>query len=150
MLNLECQTVYDVIRSIAGENDVYKIVEADEIIDRMPKEIALTKVQLSAIIRELKDREYITVKYFTPDEYCLLVIKRIDERAKLQQAEVVAPEQPAEEQKEKKGKKKSSDDKPAKVADKGVTFFSALLGSFIGSGIVATITSLIIKFVIMA
>lgn len=150
MLNLECQTVYDVIRSIAGENDVYKIVEADEIIDRMPKEIALTKVQLSAIIRELKDREYITVKYFTPDEYCLLVIKRIDERAKLQQAEVVAPEQPAEEQKEKKGKKKNSDDKPAKVADKGVTFFSALLGSFIGSGIVATITALIIKFVIMA
>lgn len=150
MLNLECQTVYDVIRSIAGENDVYKIVEADEIIDRMPKEIALTKVQLSAIIRELKDREYITVKYFTPDEYCLLVIKRIDERAKLQQAEVVAPEQPAEEQKEKKGKKKSSDDKPAKVADKGVTFFSALLGSFIGSGIVAMITALIIKFVIMA
>lgn len=150
MLNLECQTVYDVIRSIAGENDVYKIVEADEIIDRMPKEIALTKVQLSAIIRELKDREYITVKYFTPDEYCLLVIKRIDERAKLQQAEVVAPEQPAEEQKEKKGKKKSSDDKPTKVADKGVTFFEALLGSFIGSGIVATITALIIKFVIMA
>lgn len=150
MLNLECQTVYDVIRSIAGENDVYKIVEADEIIDRMPKEIALTKVQLSAIIRELKDREYITVKYFTPDEYCLLVIKRIDERAKLQQAEVVAPEQPAEEQKEKKGKKKISDDKPAKVAGKGATFFEALLGSFIGSGIVATITALIIKFVIMA
>lgn len=150
MLNLECQTVYDVIRSIAGENDVYKIVEADEIIDRMPKEIALTKVQLSAIIRELKDREYITVKYFTPDEYCLLVIKRIDERAKLQQAEVVAPEQPVEEQKEKKGKKKSSDDKLAKVADKGATFFEALLGSFIGSGIVAAITALIIKFVIMA
>ena len=150
MLNLECQTVYDVIRSIAGENDVYKIVEADEIIDRMPKEIALTKVQLSAIIRELKDREYITVKYFTPDEYCLLVIKRIDERAKLQQAGVVAPEQPAEEQKEKKGKKKSSDDKLAKVAGKGVTFFEALLGSFIGSGIVAAITALIIKFVIMA
>lgn len=150
MLNLECQTVYDVIRSIAGENDVYKIVEADEIIDRMPKEIALTKVQLSAIIRELKDREYITVKYFTPDEYCLLVIKRIDERAKLQQAEVVAPEQPVEEQKEKKGKKKSSDDKLGKVAGKGVTFFEALLGSFIGSGIVAAITALIIKFVIMA
>lgn len=150
MLNLECQTVYDVIRSIAGENDVYKIVEADEIIDRMPKEIALTKVQLSAIIRELKDREYITVKYFTPDEYCLLVIKRIDERAKLQQAEVVAPEQPAEEQKEKKGKKKSSDDKPAKVAGKVMTFFAALLGSFIGSGIVAMITALIVKFVIMA
>lgn len=118
MLNLECQTVYDVIRSIAGENDVYKIVEADEIIDRMPKEIALTKVQLSAIIRELKDREYITVKYFTPDEYCLLVIKRIDERAKLQQAEVVAPEQPAEEQKEKKGKKKAVMTSPQKLQKK--------------------------------
>ncbi len=149
MLNLECQTVYDVIRSIAGENDVYKIVEADEIIDKMPKEIALTKVQLSAIIRELKDREYITVKYFTPDEYCLLVVKRIDERAKMQQAEVVQ-EQPEQAQKEPKAKKKDSDDKLQKAANKVGVFFASLIGAFVGSGIVATITALIIKFVIMA
>lgn len=79
MLSLECQTVYDLIRQIAGEEEVYKIIEADEIIERLPSGLPLSKVQLSAIIRELKDREYILVKYFTPDEYCLSVIKRIEE-----------------------------------------------------------------------
>ena len=84
MLNLECQTVYDIIRRIAEVDDVYKVVEADEIIAKLPQGLSLSKIQLSAIIRELKDRDYISVKYFTPDEYCLLVIKRIDERAKQQ------------------------------------------------------------------
>ena len=82
MLSLECQTVYDLIRQIAGEEEVYKIIEADEIIERLPSGLPLSKVQLSAIIRELKDREYILVKYFTPDEYCLSVIKRIEEPPK--------------------------------------------------------------------
>lgn len=36
MLSLECQTVYDLIRQIAGEEEVYKIIEADEIIERLP------------------------------------------------------------------------------------------------------------------
>lgn len=37
MLSLECQTVYDLIRQIAGEEEVYKIIEADEIIERLPR-----------------------------------------------------------------------------------------------------------------
>lgn len=93
MLNLECQTVYDIIRRIAEVDDVYKVVEADEIIAKLPQGLSLSKIQLSAIIRELKDRDYISVKYFTPDEYCLLVIKRIDERAKQQGQLVVDAEE---------------------------------------------------------
>ena len=54
MLNLECQTVYDIIRRIAEVDDVYKVVEADEIIAKLPQGLSLSKIQLSAIIRELK------------------------------------------------------------------------------------------------
>lgn len=149
MLNLECQTVYDIIRSIAGTDDVYKIVEADEIIDRMPKEIPLSKVQLSAVIRELKEREYITVKYFTPDEYCLLVTKRIDERTKLQQQADDA-QNAKQALSAQESKKKSGEAKAVKTVGKGMAFFMSLLGSILGSGVVATITALVIRFVIMA
>lgn len=149
MLNLECQTVYDIIRSIAGTDDVYKIVEADEIIDRMPKEIPLSKVQLSAVIRELKEREYITVKYFTPDEYCLLVTKRIDERTKLQQQADDA-QNAKQALSAQESKKKSGEVKAVKTVGKGMVFFMSLLGSILGSGVVATITALVIRFVIMA
>lgn len=61
MLSLECQTVYDLIRQIAGEEEVYKIIEADEIIERLPSGLPLSKVQLSAIIRELKDLSLIHI-----------------------------------------------------------------------------------------
>lgn len=143
MLNLECQTVYDIIRALAGEDDVYKIIEAEEILERVPKEISLSKVQLSAIIRELKEREYITVKYFTPDEYCLLVIKRIDERAK-QQGAILDEEKPQE---QTLSDAKSGKPQKIKSVSKGVVFLMSLLGSLIGSGIVAVVTVLIIKFV---
>lgn len=144
MLNLECQTVYDIIRRIAEVDDVYKVVEADEIIARLPQGLSLSKIQLSAIIRELKDREYISVKYFTPDEYCLLVVKRIDERAK-QQGQL-AQEQEEDKPKERALYGEKKEKRPAANVSKGALFWAALCGSFVGSAIIAVITVLVIKF----
>ena len=79
MLNPDSKLVYDVLRSLVGDDDVYKIIEADEVLEKLPADKQFTKVQLSAIVRDLKDREYIGVKYFTPDEYCLLTYKRFDD-----------------------------------------------------------------------
>ena len=142
MLSLECQTVYDLIRQIAGEEEVYKIIEADEIIERLPSGLPLSKVQLSAIIRELKDREYILVKYFTPDEYCLSVVKRIEETPK-----AVAPQSEEEKPAERSlYQNKPTKVKTEKVASKGALFVMSLLGSLIGSAIVAIVTVLAIKF----
>lgn len=144
MLSLECQTVYDLIRQIAGEEEVYKIIEADEILERIPKAIPLSKIQLSAIIRELKDREYILVKYFTPDEYCLSVVKRLEEAPKpAAQAPAVEEEKPQERTlyQNKQIKAKSE-----KTVGKGVLFLMSLLGSLVGSAIVAVVTVLLIKF----
>lgn len=144
MLNLECQTVYDIIRQIAEVDDVYKVVEADEIIARVPQGLTLSKIQLSAIIRELKDREYISVKYFTPDEYCLLVVKRIDERAKQQGVSVVENEEEKPKERELYGEKKEKN--VVKGVSRGALFAAALFGSLIGSAIVAVVAILIIKF----
>ena len=146
MLNLECQTVYDIIRRIAEVDDVYKVVEADEIIAKLPQGLSLSKIQLSAIIRELKDREYISVKYFTPDEYCLLVIKRIDERAKQQGQLVVDAEEDKPKERALYGEKKEK--KATSVVSKGALFFAAFMGSFIGSTIVAVIAVIVTKFAI--
>lgn len=144
MLNLECQTVYDIIRQIAEVDNVYKVVEADEIIARVPQGLTLSKIQLSAIIRELKDREYISVKYFTPDEYCLLVVKRIDERAKQQGVSVVENEEEKPKERELYGEKKEKS--VVKGVSRGALFAAALFGSLIGSAIVAVVAILIIKF----
>lgn len=144
MLNLECQTVYDIIRQIAEVDNVYKVVEADEIIARVPQGLTLSKIQLSAIIRELKDREYISVKYFTPDEYCLLVVKRIDERAKQQGVSVVENEEEKHKERELYGEKKEKS--VVKGVSRGALFAAALFGSLIGSAIVAVVAILIIKF----
>lgn len=142
MLTLECQTVYDVISSIAGEEEVYKIIEADEITSRLPAGVTLDKIKLAAIIRELKDRGYILVKYFTPDEYCLALVKRLETSKPQAQQEVVgevesvavaAPKAPS--------KTKSG-------ASKVGAFFAALFGSILGSGVVAVVTILIYKFVL--
>ena len=67
MLSIESQAIYDILCDITELSEVYKIVDADEINEKLPVGITLTKVQLSQIIRDLKDREYVDIKYFTPD-----------------------------------------------------------------------------------
>lgn len=145
MLNLECQTVYDVIRAIAGADDVYKVVEAEEIIAHLPQGVSLSKVQLSAVIRELKERAYIVVKYFTPDEYCLMVVKRIEEPQKQQGA--VAQDEGKSERKERalSDRKKGKDVAPKSVS-KGVIFLTTFFASMLGSAIIAAIALVVAKF----
>ncbi len=144
MLSLEHQTVYDIIKNLAVDNDIYKVIEADEIISRLPAGLKMSKVSLSQIIRDLKDSDYLDVKYFTPDEYCLLVRKLLEEPQKQvpQQQEVEAPrgERTLYGEREKKEPKE-------KVVGLGKVFFLSFLGAFLASGIVAIMAVLIIKFV---
>ena len=144
MLNPDSQLVYEILRSLTGDDGVYKIIEADEVIERLPADKRFTKVQLSGIVRDLKDRDYIGVKYFTPDEYCLLTLKRFEE-----QATASAPTQKAEQQKAEKQERVSYEqkkEKPAKLVGRGTVFFMAMLGSLVGSAVVAAVAILIVKF----
>ncbi|MBR4800805.1 MAG: hypothetical protein IK048_03970 [Clostridia bacterium] len=142
MLNPDSQLVYDVLRSITGDDDVYKIIEADEVLERLPKDKQFSKVQLSSIVRDLKDRDYVNVKYFTPDEYCILTLKRFEE------AEVVSQPAKRVEKKEKAERVpyETKTEKPVKPIKKGVVFLMAFLGGLLGSAIVAAVAIVLIKF----
>lgn len=144
MLSLEHQTVYDIIRDVAGEEEVYKVIEADEVLERMPKAIPMSKVQLSSIIRDLRDMEYLNVKYFTTDEYCMLVTKRIEDITKRSQKtndveETTAPTVSVE---EKRNEKRS-----VKQVSGAKIFFVSFLGSFFAGIIVAVIAVIISKYI---
>lgn len=144
MLSLEHQTVYDIIRDVAGEEEVYKVIEADEVLERMPKAIPMSKVQLSSIIRDLRDMEYLNVKYFTTDEYCMLVTKRIEDITKRSQKtndveETTAPAVSAEE--------KRTEKRSVKQASGAKVFFVSFLGSFFAGIIVAVIAVIISKYI---
>ena len=132
MLEGQSKVIYDVLKKLTGEDDVFKIIEAEEIIEKLPAEIS--KVQLASIIRDLKDRNYISVKYFTPDEYCLLTLNYIEENEK---AEIV-----------------SDDAKPTvqnavvvqPKTKNGKVFLFSFLGALLGSAVVSAIAIVIIKF----
>lgn len=62
-MNAENRTVFAILRDITGDDDVFKVVEADEILALLPADApAMNKQQLGAAIRELRDTEYVKVK----------------------------------------------------------------------------------------
>ncbi|MDE7373681.1 MAG: hypothetical protein K2N18_06425 [Clostridia bacterium] len=145
MLSNESQVIYDILCEITEISEVYKIVDADEITERLPANFNLTKVQLSQIIRDLKDRDYVDIKYFTPDEYCLRVIKRIEPE------EPSSPDEPigggAQTVAVQSAAIDGQPDMP-RSAKPGLVLFMSFLGGVIGSGFVAAITAILLKFVI--
>lgn len=79
MLDKEYGFVAAALRDLTGTDGVYKVIEADEIIEKLPGDARPDKQRLSTIIRDLRDMNYIEVKYLTPDEYCLQTSRRIEE-----------------------------------------------------------------------
>ena len=141
--------VYEALRGITGDDNVYKIVEADELMQKLPQ-FQLSKVQLSAIIRELKDADYINVKYFTPDEYCLLTKKRIEPIPVATEGADENPEAEVAEETLQQSERMPYDTKQKGVVKQiksGIVFLAALMGSLLGSGIIAAITVIALRFI---
>lgn len=148
MLSIESKAIYDILSEITGNSEVYKIVDADEINDRLPENITLTKVQLSQIIRDLKDRDYVDIKYFTPDEYCLRIIKHIEQEESDSAESESAPTSAAEPDADENGRQLYGPRKSGGNARPGLVLFMSFLGGVLGSGFVAAITAILLKFVI--
>lgn len=156
MLSVECQAVYNALFELAGDSEGYKIIDAEEVTEKIPPDMTLTKVQLSQVIRDLKDLEYVDIKYFTPDEYCLRVYKRVIEEPQVQQQAApmteegaVQVQQQSEQPQQKKERKLYGEKKRAAGGVKrGMVFFMSFLGGLLGSGVVATITAVLMKFVL--
>ena len=148
MLSIESQAIYDILCDITELSEVYKIVDADEINEKLPVGITLTKVQLSQIIRDLKDREYVDIKYFTPDEYCLRVIKRVDPVEKQTAGEDASIAENAEITEDAGERQLYGPKRNTGAVKPGLVLFMSFLGGVIGSGFVAAITAILLKFVI--
>ena len=131
----EAKVVLEALRRLTGTNDIYKVIEAEEIIAELPYQ--MTKLQLSAAIRDLRDREYIKVKYFTPDEYCLLTVKAKEETAVVETGTVYEATAVTTLPKEEKTKP---------VSDKKA-FWMGFLGAFLGGGVVMSIAIVLLELV---
>ena len=137
MVDGEAKLVLDALRKLTGTDGIYKVIEAEEILELLPVE--LTKLQLSSAIRDLRDGEYIKVKYFTPDEYCLLTVRIIEDTVEhvdggeVTVSTVTATPVAATEQVKPVSPKKA--------------IAAAFFGAFLGGGIVMAIAIVLLKFV---
>jgi hypothetical protein len=131
----EIKSVLEALRKLTGTNDIYKVIEADEIIAELPYQ--MTKLQLSATIRDLRDRGLIKVKYFTPDEYCLLTVKTKETPVVQEKndapVEMVPVNQPTKER--------------VKPISSRKMFWMAFLGAFLGGGLIMSIAIILLELV---
>ncbi len=130
---------------IAGTDDVFKVVEADEILERMPADAAIDKQALSVIIRDLKGMGYLEVKYFTPDEYCLLVSRRAQELLAPEEEETPAAPSLPSSAPAPAAQPAARREKLSKRAAFGV-MLAAFVGGIVGGAIVTMIAVLVQKF----
>ena len=163
MLDTEKKLVCRALIELCKTDGVFRVVEAEEITNMMP-DVYLTKAQLSSIIRDLKERNYIRVKYFTPDEYCIQVLPIVEkefeeekpailpiEALEQGQTNVVAGEHRDPEIESEATVVSTT--KPVKteatVSNKTITkvFLAALFGSMLGGGIIAAIAIILQKFI---
>lgn len=159
MLNGQNKEVMDVLRNLTGEDGIFKVLEADEILEKLPKDSGMSKVQLSNVIRDLRDREYLKVKYFTPDEYCLLTLRKAEEIQQLVEEVTAVASAAAEAQQElvapaytiSKPRVDGAVPAPVKKVKplkKGMIFFYSFFGSLLGGGIATAVAILLQKFLI--
>jgi hypothetical protein len=136
--------VLSVIQEYCEEPDVFKILDADDILSKLPETLELTKEDLSQVIKDLKDRELIKVKYFTLNEYCLSCsvrakIEREKREEEIKVEEALATVTPI--LSGIKGGKK-------KVAIKSRGFWGAFLGAFLGGVVVFALYVILDLFVL--
>ena len=132
---------------LTGTGDTFKVLEADEILGRLPEGTGMDKQALGAVIRELRGTGYLDVKYLTPDEYCLLVSPRAEEALRpLREEEprsADTPQTPVPQRNEETVRKKARE-YDAKTAPK--LFAIAFAGSMLGGMIVAALAIILQKF----
>ena len=132
------KVVLEALRKLTGTNDIYKVIESEEIISELPYQ--MTKLQLSEVIRDLRDRGLIKVKYSSPDEYCLLTVKTkeapVAQDKKDTPQGVVAPVVNA-----------PTKEAAVKPISSRKAFWMGFLGAFLGGGLIMSIAIVLLELV---
>lgn len=146
-MNAEARAVFEALRRIAGDDGVYKVIEAEEVLERLPAEMSSAgKQQLGTVIRQLRDDGFVKVKYFTPDEYCLLTVKKLEDEAEEAPADAAAP---ASKSRVVATRTRSAEDRRQPKAPGRVSvFLMAFFGSALGGMIVTAIAIILQKFAV--
>ena len=146
MLNERTAKVLDIIQDFCVEPDAFKVLDAEDILAKLPQEMPMTKTELSNAIKELKERELVKVKYFTLDEYVLSASPRakIEQEKRQEETKVeaaIASGHMSQVTGKEYGKKKKA------TPSKG-SFLGAFLGSLLGGGVIMVIYILLQMFVL--
>ena len=132
------KVVLEALRKLTRTNDIYKVIESEEIISELPYQ--MTKLQLSEVIRDLRDRGLIKVKYSSPDEYCLLTVKTkeapVAQDKKDTPQGVVAPVVNA-----------PTKEAVVKPISSRKAFWMGFLGAFLGGGLIMSIAIVLLELV---
>lgn len=141
MLEEKQTRVLDAIWEFCKEPDVFKILDADDILSALPAGTKMTKDELSSAIKELKDRELVKVKYFTVNEYCLSASPRAFFVQEKRQDEVKIEEA-------LKSEPIITNAKSVKKRVKSLSsFWGAFFGALLGGAIIMIIFAVLQKFV---
>lgn len=154
MLTNDELNLYKALYTLIGNEKNHKVLELEEIVQNV-KEIddSFDVEKIHDMISEFKNKDLIDLKYFTPDAFCLLTKKDLNELITetnvLRRAAEMTSEQPST--KTIKHKEKIKDilrvniDTEEVKSENATTkkdknyFFPALLGGLIGSVITGTI-----------
>ncbi len=64
------------VLNLICEDDVYKVVDYDNLISHFPKKVKCSKEMLEDSLNYLKAGQYIDIKYSQDDTYCLTVMPK--------------------------------------------------------------------------
>lgn len=129
MIDEKLKIVLDAVEKFCSEPEDYKIIDAEDILTNIEGEVS--KEELSANIKSLKERELLMVKYSTADEYCLAITAK---------ALVEAESSSAQTTKSVATITKKNGKKAIKLP---ASFWGAFFGAVVGSGIVSFIVGMI-------
>ena len=75
MLDKKTAKLLDELNAICFDNS-YKVIEIRELCEKMPKNLKVDHEILSECIRHLVERNYISLKYFDDEVYCLSMLPK--------------------------------------------------------------------------
>lgn len=144
MYNERTAKVLEIIQDFCVEPDAFKVLDAEDILAKLPENMPMTKEELSNAIKELKDLELVKVKYFTLDEYVLSAspMAKIEQEKRKEEFKVEAAIASGIIAPTVNHDGKANTEKPKSG------FWGGFLGALIGGGIVVAIYILLNLFVL--
>ena len=72
--------IYKALDELVGSEKKFKILETEDILNTTKKfDTTADIAKIPDVIKDFKDKDLIDLKYFTPEEFCLMIKKDLNE-----------------------------------------------------------------------